>query len=154
MVRRRVLYNHASCRVAAASSATCLDRVRRAHTACHVANNLLPEYFSISMRHIPLRRSSWRIRLGYPASSVSRSARVMSDFLSRAPRITAACASILPERRSPPCRLGVASPAVLESTCCRIALDALTDNGQPPGDGTRRPQSPRSPACDDQKTKL
>ncbi|CAM3272199.1 hypothetical protein SPAN111604_14200 [Sphingomonas antarctica] len=63
-----------------------------------------------------------------PASSVRRSASVMSDFFSKAPRITAACASIRAERRSPPCCLGVASPTSFESACQRIPLDALTPN--------------------------
>jgi hypothetical protein len=63
-----------------------------------------------------------------PGKLVPQVASVMSDFLSKAPRIAAACASILPERRSPPCRLGIASPATLDSACQRIALEALTPN--------------------------
>jgi hypothetical protein len=62
------------------------------------------------------------------ASSARKSASVMSDFLSRAPRITMAWASIRAERRSPPCCLGLASPTSFESACQRIALDALTPN--------------------------
>ena len=63
-----------------------------------------------------------------PASSARRSANVMSGVLAQASRISAAYASIRPERRSPPCRLGAASPSLRKRACQRIALEALTPN--------------------------
>jgi hypothetical protein len=62
------------------------------------------------------------------ASSLRRSARVMSGWRVIAPRISGACASIFAERRSPPCRRGAGSPTLRAKACQRIALEALTPN--------------------------
>ena len=62
------------------------------------------------------------------ASSACSSARVMSGVAAIRPRIRSACASILPERRSPPCGFGFGVPCCATSCCQRIALDALTPN--------------------------
>src|SRR4051794_29294290 len=52
----------------------------------------------------------------------------MSGVSSMSARISAACASMRPERRSPPSALGRASPCVRSKARQRIALDALTPN--------------------------
>ena len=60
------------------------------------------------------------------ASSARISRSVMSDFCSTRRRISAACASICAERRSPPSGPGATDPASRTSAAQRTALAALT----------------------------
>jgi hypothetical protein len=60
------------------------------------------------------------------ASSPRIAFSVMSDFRSTTRRMSAACASMRAERRSPPSGPGATEPASRTSAAQRIALDALT----------------------------
>src|SRR5688572_19432178 len=82
--------------------------------------------------HVIRRRSKNRRSVPMPAdtpalaNSTRISFRVRSDFPSTRRRMSAACASMRAERRSPPSGPGATEPASRASAAQRIALDGLT----------------------------
>ena len=86
-------------------------------------------FFSVIRRRAKNRQSE-AVLTGTPAcaSSVPNSLNVMSGVRSSRPRISGACPSIRPERRSPPRGPGATEPTCRCRAHQRIALDAPTPN--------------------------
>ena len=86
-------------------------------------------FFSVIRRRTKNRQSEAMLTCTPASASSARSSlSVMSDVRSSRPRINGACASIRPDRRSPPRGPGATEPTCRCSDHQRIALDAPTPN--------------------------